>query len=333
MHRAALRDPVGFLRFLSSFRRAARHALNEVQPEIVHAHWWFPSGWVMARETAKGKVSARTLSIHGTDVRLLARNPIVLPFARSVFARAERVLPVSAFLESTLVRLRVGGGASTILPMPADSEVFRVEENVQRETGFVVAARLVRQKRVDLAIRGFAYARNRGVNAHLNIAGDGPERGRLENLVAELECSNNVTFWGGLRPPALAGLFQRSCAVVLASEQEGYGLVLVEAALCGTPAIGVRSGAIPEVVAGGETGWIVEPGDWRGIGDAMIDAASDLSKVERMGNEGRKRALMQTAQPLADRLVQVYRDLLDRKERIGSFPDRISRGAPGERKG
>jgi glycosyltransferase involved in cell wall biosynthesis len=311
MHRAAARNPAALLLFLQAYQRAMRNALRRIDPSIVHAHWWFPSGWIASRGISRSKARRFVVSVHGTDVRLLARFPLALPIARRVFRRADRALPVSAFLDSWLDHLGVGEGPRTVLPMPADATRFSIDANTPRGGNLVVAARLVRQKRVDLAIRGFAHARRQGADVSLQIVGDGPERSALEALARELKCAESIFFHGVQPPDRVAQWFRSALAVVLSSEEEGYGLVLVEAALCGTPAIGVRSGAIPEVVIEGETGWLREPGDWKGIGEAMVSAIRQPATTLQMGMRARERAQSATARPLAQSLARIYSELGD----------------------
>jgi glycosyltransferase involved in cell wall biosynthesis len=316
MHRGAARNPVGFLFFLDAYRRAVRYALRSIEPAIVHAHWWIPSGWMAMRAVGK---SARpfVLSVHGTDVRLLAKFPPVLPLARSVFQRADRILPVSSFLSTRMDELGIVGGPRTVLPMPADSERFRPDPSAARRSDFVLAARLTRQKRVDLVIRGVAHARRSGIDVRLHIVGDGSERAHLENLSREVQCRESIVFHGMQSPERLADLFRSALAVVLCSEEEGYGLVLVEAALCETPGIGTRSGAIPEIIENEKTGWLAEA-DERGIGDAMVNAMQDPVKAAQFGKRARERALGATAQPLAEKLAKIYDELCSRSEMLTS---------------
>jgi glycosyltransferase involved in cell wall biosynthesis len=309
MHRAAMRHPIAFYRFLEAMRTAVREALADLKPAVLHSHWWFPSGWMAAEAVGRSTTPASVLSLHGTDLRLLSRVSIAAPLAQRVFSRMDRILPVSSYLADVLVSLGAPRSRTAVLPMPADASVFRPEAAAPARTSdFVLAARLVPQKRADLAIRGLAHARNRGADARLHIVGDGPEREPLSDLARTLDCLSAVVFHGTQPPEALAKIFRSCAAALLPSEREGYGLVLVEAALCETPGIGARSGAIPEIVVPGESGWLVEPGDWKGIGDAMLDAIRDPLGRERLGHAARDRALHRTAPQSAERLAAVYRD-------------------------
>lgn len=309
MHRQALRHPWRFAGFLWAFRRAVWSRLREMGPEIVHAHWWFPSGWVALAPDARAG-ARRVLSVHGTDLRLLRRLPLARPLARSVLARADLVLPVSSALDATIADLGVPPARRAILPMPADAGTFQPATAPRPDRcSFVVAARLTRQKRVDRAVRALARLRDEGRKVFLEVAGDGSQRPALEELSRELGLEALVTFHGMVSAARLAELLRAASAVVLTSEEEGYGLSLVEGGLCGTAAIGVRSGGITDLIEDGVTGFLVEPDDEAGLARALSRLAADPDLTEHMGRAAYGRARQGTAEPLAGRLLALYTEL------------------------
>jgi glycosyltransferase involved in cell wall biosynthesis len=310
MHRRALRDPIGAARFLNAFARAVGRSVDEVRPDLIHAHWWIPPGLLAVRRRAATPVA---ISLHGTDVRLAREIPPLRPLAAWTLRRAARVLPVSASLSAETRRLVGGGNEPTVLPMPADARVFDAEPGESSEPAvFTVAARLTRQKRVDRVLGAIASPEVSAVGARLHVAGDGPERARLENLARALGIGDRVEFHGTVSPVELARLYRASRAVVLASVAEGYGLTVVEAALGGIPAVGVRSGGLGELIVDGETGWLAEPDDPTSLAAALARAGRDGEEARRLGRCARERARERTGGPLADRLATVYGEILAR---------------------
>jgi glycosyltransferase involved in cell wall biosynthesis len=309
MHVQAKRHPARLVRFLRRFRAAAAAAIREERPAVVHAHWWAPSGWAAAAP-AKSAGAPLVLSLHGTDVRLLGKWPFLRPVARGVFGSAARVLPVSTELRRAIDELGMPGGKREVLPMPPAAPVQEGEGAPPGErAGFLVAARLTAQKRVDVAIEAVARLRRERPEARLEIAGDGPERKRLEARAAELEVGDGVRFHGMVPGEKLARLYRTSLAVLLPSEQEGYGLTLVEGALCGTPAVGARSGGITDLVVPEETGLLFPPGDAAGLAAALRRLLDEPGLAGRLGAAARIAARERTAGPLADRLAGIYREL------------------------
>jgi glycosyltransferase involved in cell wall biosynthesis len=97
-------------------------------------------------------------------------------------------------------------------------------------------------------------------------------------------------FHGPLDGPALAGLYARASIFALPSLREAFGLAFVEAMSFGLPVVGTRVEAIPEVVAEGETGLLVPPGDPAALASALAALADDPARAARMGAAGRERA-------------------------------------------
>ena len=92
--------------------------------------------------------------------------------------------------------------------------------------------------------------------------------------------------------------------------QEPFGLPVVEAMAAGRPVVASRAGGIPELVADGRTGLLVEPGDPLALADALLTLLADPERARAMGAAGRKDAVAHwTWQRAADRLCAVYGSL------------------------
>lgn len=116
-------------------------------------------------------------------------------------------------------------------------------------------------------------------DVHLLVVGDGPERAALERAAAD-----QVHFTGILPDPSAA--FAAADAVVLTSRTEGMPGVLVEAGLCGLPAVASDVGGVREIVRDGETGRLVRPGDVAGFTRALQEVLADAPSL---GAAARKR--------------------------------------------
>jgi len=120
----------------------------------------------------------------------------------------------------------------------------------------VYAGRHVREKRIDALVRGVARARERRPGLRLRILGDGPDRPRLQRLVGALGLDGAVELSGKVAEEEVAASMARAAVVATASEREGYGLVVVEAAAAGTPSVVVAGpeNAATELVVEGVNG-------------------------------------------------------------------------------
>jgi glycosyltransferase involved in cell wall biosynthesis len=132
---------------------------------------------------------------------------------------------------------------------------------IEADSSLVVyAGRHVREKRLDALVRGFAQARERRRDLRLEIYGDGPARPGVEALVRKLGLAASVRVAGHRSEDEVASALARAACLATASEREGYGLVVVEAAARGTPSVVVSGpeNAATELVHDGVNGAIAD---------------------------------------------------------------------------
>jgi len=101
------------------------------------------------------------------------------------------------------------------------------------------------------------------------VAGDGPERERLEGLAAELRLGARVRFLGAQPRPVALELFAAGDAVLLTSTWENFPHAVVEGLAAGTPVIATAVGGVAEVVTDGVNGLLVPPGDPHRLAEAI----------------------------------------------------------------
>jgi glycosyltransferase involved in cell wall biosynthesis len=139
--------------------------------------------------------------------------------------------------------------------------------------------------------------------ASLRIVGDGDDRARLEQKAAALGLGDQVTFLGRLDEAALLREYDRCTAFVMPSRDEGFGFVFVEAMRAGRACVG-SLGAAAEIIADGDTGMLVEPGDRAQLLQTVVRLLRDRPATEAMGARGRARFLREfTEQRFRDRFT------------------------------
>jgi glycosyltransferase involved in cell wall biosynthesis len=131
----------------------------------------------------------------------------------------------------------------------------------------------------------------------------------LREQAAAAELVGKVTFAGERQD--VPRLMAAADVFVLASLWEGFGLVFAEAMAAGTPVVGTRVSAVPEVVQDGETGILVPPRDPRALAEALIRLLDDSAERRRMGNNGYRRVRERFGAPrMVEQTLAVYQEAL-----------------------
>ncbi len=213
-------------------------------------------------------------------------------FAVSAFSRTH-ALREGALPERTFV---VGNGTDPERFFPVDAEPLRRHLGLHGARVLLFAGRLAHNKGVDTAIAAMPHILREVPDAVLLIAGQGPDRTRLEGLVHHHNVARQVRFVGRVPDDALPTYYSLADVFVTLSREEppaveGFGIVFLEAGACGTAVIGARSGGIPDAVQDGTTGLLVAPGDPLGYAQAACRLLIDSNLRRQLGDAGRQHVL------------------------------------------
>ena len=187
--------------------------------------------------------------------------------------------------------------------------VVSPEERPQR-SGFtlVFVGRLAKVKDLGTLVRAVALARLRVPDIQLWIVGDGPERGPLEALVAELGIAANVVFWGERHD--VARFFSAADVFTMSSVSEGLPMSLLQAMSVGLPAIVTDVGGMAEVVRNADCGLRVPVGDSAAYAEAIVVLASDSARRAALSaNAGRAYDAGFTLEQMDDAYMKLYQTL------------------------
>jgi glycosyltransferase involved in cell wall biosynthesis len=183
--------------------------------------------------------------------------------ARGVAPERVRVVPNAVALDGPRARPRASDRAPVI----------------------VAGGRLHEKKGFDILVRAVAELRVRGIAAECRIAGDGPERGRLDALIAELGVADQVTLAGWTED--LPGFLAQGAVFAFPSYQEGFPLVLLQAMAAGLPIVSSAIDGPNEMLAQDESGLLVAAGDPRALADALVALLADPARAARLGAAAR----------------------------------------------
>jgi len=242
--------------FLAAFRRAAARVARDA--DVVHAHW-----------LAAGAVAATlrkpyVVQVWGTDVELARRVPWL---ARPVLARARVVVAASHALAEQARSL----GAREVRVIPPGVELPDAVAEPAEPPHVLFAGRLSPEK-------GILDLLEAARDLPLVVVGDGQLRDRVPQAR------------GFVPHDELHAYYDRAAVVACPSRREGYGVVCAEAMAHGRPVVASAVGGLLDLVADGETGVLVEPGDVRALRAALERLLADERLRSCLGQAARARA-------------------------------------------
>jgi glycosyltransferase involved in cell wall biosynthesis len=187
--------------------------------------------------------------------------------------RAAKLLTISEYNRAHLESIGVSPARLAVMRCGVSFSAGEMPPSRQRRLSYRIGTlgRLVEKKGVDDLIRAVGRLGDRVYRIELSIAGDGPLRGMLEGLVAQLGLADRVRFEGSMSHARVKEWMDGLDAFVLACKQDANGdmdgipVVLMEAMSQFVPVISTRLSGISELVVDGETGLLANPGDPSGL--------------------------------------------------------------------
>lgn len=292
---------LALLGFLGSEFASGARIRRQFEPDLVHAHWWFPGGLVGSWISALADIPLVT-TLHGSDVRLAAGSGLARSLMRRVLGHSRAVTTVSAWLASHVEAI-APGTAPLVAPMPVAIDLF-TPGTATRSDRLLFVGRLNAQKGLAALLDALGAMQ---VRSALDVVGHGPDESTLRARAQALGVADRVA-WHGARPqPELAAFYRQAAALVVPSRDEGFGLVAVEAQLCETPVVAFRSGGLADSIEDRVTGYLTRPGDTAALA-ATLDEVLRSPARHQVGRAGRQSALARYA---PESVARRYRLLYD----------------------
>ncbi|MGN1402456.1 MAG: N-acetyl-alpha-D-glucosaminyl L-malate synthase BshA [Bacillus sp. (in: firmicutes)] len=256
--------------------------------DILHAHYAIPHAVcaILAKQMAAQDVKLVT-TLHGTDITVLGQEPSFRDLIKFGIEKSDYVTAVSQSLaKETETLIGPDKEIHTVYNF-IDERIYRKTENKQMKAELGIedddkvlihVSNFREVKRVHDIVRVFCRIKEK-LSSKLLLVGDGPEMSSVCKLVDDLGLQNDVLFMG--KQDDVQALYSISDCLLLLSQKESFGLVLLEAMACGVPCVGTKIGGIPEVIQHGKTGFICELGDIDGISSAVLELLTDQALHEQ----------------------------------------------------
>jgi glycosyltransferase involved in cell wall biosynthesis len=276
-------------------------------PDVVHTHNT-PALLYAAPAARLARVGAVIHTRHGRDCRSGRRQRLAFRLATLL---ADRVVCVSD--DSLRLSAAEGVAGKRLRRIWNGIDLDRFAYRGPAAGGPVVmVARLSPEKNAACLLKAARLVANEFPAFRLEVAGDGRCLPDLRRQAAETGLGETVRFLGEVRdvPAVLA----RAAAFVLPSLSEGVSLTLLEAMARGLPVVATAVGGTPEVVADGETGFLVPSDDPAALAARLLDLVRDPALGRRMGLAGRRRVEADFGvRGMLDRYEGIYREVLARR--------------------
>lgn len=266
-------------------------------PDVIYTHYL--SNSILSLDV-KHKYNLPVVAIeHWSKINQPTLPLYIKLMGQSVYNGVDCILSVSKTIANQIQNHF--GKESIVVHNMVSSHLSYVERNDVKPFTFVSVGRLVASKGWDILIKAFEKLSD---DCRLVIAGDGPERTNIENLISDLELNDKVSLLGNVNKNEFQNMFSISDCFVLASRSETFGLVYAEAMMAGLPVIATRCGG-PEEFVNDENGRLVDVDDVDGFTKAMEYMMENISAFDRKLISARCHKRF-SSDIVADRLVQCF---------------------------
>ncbi len=286
----------------------ARHAAGQLRtpPRCVIATKWAPEG--PAAILTRGKLSCPLVLLgHGGEFSHAGGSLLKWLVQRVVLRRMSLCLANSQFTADLFRRAGVaperveviGGGVRPERFEAAHEAASQIQDEFEigNRRVLLTVARLVERKSHETVLAALPDVLERHPDVLYVIIGEGPTGERLQRQVCRRGLEQSVMMAGEVDRKLLPGFYATADIFVMPSRPvrgalpEGLGLVFFEAAAVGTPSIATEFGGIADAITDGETGLLVQPGDYQALAAAINRLLSNDMLRQRIGDAARERTL------------------------------------------
>jgi len=324
----SLRRPIHPWRDWTSYRRIKR-ILRDFRPDVVHTH--SAKGGILGRAAAwKLRVPAVVHTVHGAPFHAYqgrAARRLFRDCERWAARRCHAIVSVADAMTELMVAAGVAprekfttvySGMEVEPFLEADQHRARVRRELGYRDEHVVIgkiARLFNLKGQQYVIRAAEQLAARRPEVRFLLVGDGILREKLRRQIAEAKLDDRFQMTGLVPPRRIPELIAAMDVVVHASLREGLARVLPQALIAGKPVVSYDVDGAAEVVADGETGYLLPPKSVEPMVDVLDRLAGDADLRHKLGSAGRRVADRFGHGRMTARVRDVYVEILGRPGR------------------
>ncbi|MCM3358785.1 N-acetyl-alpha-D-glucosaminyl L-malate synthase BshA [Psychrobacillus sp. MER TA 171] len=284
--------------------------------DVLHVHYAIPHAVcaILAKDMANSDIGIVT-TLHGTDITVLGYDSSLTGAIQYGIEKSDVVTAVSTSLvKQTRELITTKKDIETIYNFVDEREYHKKDANnlkellgiKENEKVVIHVSNFRKVKHVPDVVKSFELM-HKEVPAKLLLVGDGPEKHPVMEYVKGKPIEKDVLFLG--KQENVSELYSISDLMLLLSEKESFGLVLLEAMACEVPCIGTAVGGIPEVILPGENGYLVPLGDI----DSVAEYGLKILKDPHLHNQLKKRAVQIVKERFSSsQIVEQYEKMYER---------------------
>jgi len=289
-----------------AFRYLYKMIKNEHgEPDIIHAHF-LNNGYIVANIIDEIKTRF-IITEHLSDMHKKNISKCMLKYASYAYNKADVLLAVSPSLANNIkTNLNV---TAKYIPNIVDTTVFFPNTRSDHKGFRIVAVGgLIKEKNMDLLIEAFSIFTKENENTELTIFGEGPERGRLEQLIKVYKLSEKVFLQGYCPRKEISEKMRESDLFVLVSQAETFGVAYIEALASGLPVIATKCGG-PEGFINTNNGVLIPVNDKEALIEAFQFMYKNIHEYDGIKISGDIHELFSPA-IIAHKLTEEYTQLM-----------------------
>jgi glycosyltransferase involved in cell wall biosynthesis len=295
-----------------------RQLVRQTQADVVHAHGYKADVYTyLALRSTQTPLVSTCHTWYDND--LMVRLYGILD--RWTLQRFDGVVAVSPEVQRRLLkahvrrdRIRLIQNGINLAPFSAAKRFRELGHDQDAPLRIGLVGRLSREKGVDIFLRAAAELVRQRPATRFSIAGDGPDRATLEQLIVQLGLGPSAFLLG--RTDDMPGFYSSIDVLASASRQEGLPIALLEGMASGLPIVATSVGAVPQLVRDGETGLLVETENPAALASAMLRVVDDPLLRQSLGDHARRLIADEfSADRMAAEYVELYRHVLAERNR------------------
>lgn len=296
------------------------------RPDILHAHWLLPNGFV-------GAIVSRILgiplvvSVPGSDALIAKQNALFRNMARFVFNQADLLTANSVALRDSLVEIGADLAKFDMIIYGTDPNALRPDATgvaelrtrlkiPDEDVVLLTVGRMVVKKGFDVLLRALASSELKNRHITTVLVGQGDEWLTWQRLGTELGLADRLRWVGNVPIDEIGIYYNLADGLVMTSMSkpaDGLNVCVLDAMSCGKPVVGSNVAGNPLAIVDRETGLIVEEQDAEALASTLVRFVDDADLRTRMGKASRARIENEFGWPhLAQRYIEHFRRLRGR---------------------